>query len=577
MLTRWGKALDESAVLQEYPRPQMKRDSYLNLNGRWDYAITAEDTPPDAWQGTILVPFSPECELSGVVNRTLLPGQRLWYRRILKLPQGFARGRVLLHFGAVDQDALVLVNGREVGRHEGGYNAFCVDITDALTDGEDELVVRVQDDTDATWRTRGKQKMKRGGIWYTPQSGIWQTVWLESVPEKHITGLRLTPHLAEETLELCVEAADGLTGEAEVEGKRYPIAANQPTRIPVPQPRLWSPDDPQLYDLTLHMGEDEVTSYFAMREVAVMADRKGTKRLFLNGKPYFHHGLLDQGYWPDGLYTAPSDEALAFDIQTAKELGFNMLRKHIKVEPMRWYYHCDRLGMLVWQDMPSGGGVYKTSTISFPLVTGRHLNDHDYRRFAREDAEGREAYHRELAEMVRQLRACPCIALWVPFNEGWGQFDAKDAARLIDENDGTRPIDPASGWHDQKCGELVSKHIYFKPYRFRKDRLGRAVALSEFGGYNLRVDGHGWNEVDFGYRRFSDAGTLQRAFEQLYDTQVLPAIPKGLCAAVYTQLTDVEEELNGLITYDREVVKMPAEALKSLGRAIEAAASPEKE
>ncbi len=576
MLTRWGKALDENAVLMEYPRPQLKRESYLNLNGRWDYAITADEKQPQAWQGTILVPFSPESDLSGV-NRTLLPGQTLWYHRELTLPQGFAHGRVLLHFGAVDQDAVVLINGREVGRHEGGYNAFTLDITQALTEGKNELTVRVQDDTDATWRTRGKQKTRRGGIWYTPQSGIWQTVWLESVPMDYITGISLAPHLAEETLELCVEATAELPGEAEIDGKSYPFVTNQPVLIPVPKPHLWSPDDPYLYPLKLRMGEDELESYFAMRETAISTDRKGIKRLMLNGKPYFHHGLLDQGYWPDGLYTAPSDEALVYDIEAAKAMGFNMLRKHIKVEPMRWYYHCDRLGMLVWQDMPSGGGQYKTATITFPLVTGRHHRDDDYRRFAREDEAGRAAYRRELEEMVRQLRACPCIALWVPFNEGWGQFDAAEATKLIDQCDGTRPVDPASGWHDQRCGELVSKHVYFRPYRFRRDRLGRAVALSEFGGYNLREQGHCWNEIDFGYRRFANEQALLQAFEKLYDTQVLPAIPKGLCAAVYTQLTDVEDELNGLITYDREVTKLPTEALRALGRAIAEAASPEKE
>ena len=567
MITRWGETLDENAILPDYPRPQMMRDSYLNLNGRWQYAITPTDDAPAAWDGDILVPFSPESALSGV-NRTLQPGETLWYRRTLTLPEGFHKGRVLLHFGAVDQDAVIYLNGREVARHEGGFNAFTAELTDALISGDNELAVRVHDDTDATWRTRGKQKRERGGIWYTPQSGIWQTVWAESVPADYVQALRLTPCLEKSTIEITVRAERDLPCEATVEGKVYPLIANQPARIPIASPRLWCPEDPFLYPLTVRLGEDVVQSYFAMRSTRIQADSHGVKRLFLNGKPYFHNGLLDQGYWPDGLYTAPSDAALIYDIQTAKDLGFTMLRKHIKVEPMRWYYHCDRLGMLVWQDMPSGGGVYKFSTITLPLFTGRHHDDHDYPRFAREAAEGRDAYRRELAEMVEQLYSCPCIVLWVPFNEGWGQFEAAEAARLIDTLDGTRPIDPTSGWHDQRSGELRTWHIYFKKYRFKPDRLGRAVALSEFGGYNLRVDGHSWTNVDFGYKKLRDADALLTAYEALFDTQVLPAIPKGLCATVYTQLTDVEDELNGLLTYDRAVCKLPAEAVRALNRVI---------
>ncbi|HNW87070.1 MAG TPA: glycoside hydrolase family 2 TIM barrel-domain containing protein [Candidatus Limiplasma sp.] len=567
MMTRWGQTLAENDVLQEYPRPQFRRASYLNLNGHWRYAMTPTDEPPTAWDGEILVPFSPECALSGV-NRCLQPGQTLWYQRALALPDDFADGRVLLHFGAVDQDAVVFLNGREVARHEGGYNAFTAELPDALMPGENMLTVRVRDDTDASWRTRGKQKQKRGGIWYTPQSGIWQTVWAERVPKQYMRGLRLTPRLNENAIEICVIAEDHSPCEAVVEGKTYPLTANQPTLVPIAAPRLWSPEDPFLYSLTVRMGEDEAESYFAMRSTAIVADAKGVRRLYLNGKPYFHNGLLDQGYWPDGLYTAPSDEALLYDIQTAKALGFNMLRKHIKVEPMRWYYHCDRLGMLVWQDMPNGGGAYRFSTITLPLITGRHHSDRDYARFAREAAEGRDAYRRELDEMVAQLYNCPCIVLWVPFNEGWGQFDAADAVRRLNLADGTRPADPASGWHDQRCGDLRTWHVYFKKYRFHRDRLGRAVALSEFGGYNLRIAGHSWNDVDFGYKKLKSGQELQAAYETLYDTQVLPAIHKGLCATVYTQLTDVEDELNGLITYDREVLKLPPDALRALNRAI---------
>ena len=324
-----------------------------------------------------------------------------------------------------------------------------------------------------------------------------------------------------------MQAERNLPCEATVEGKVYPLATNQPTRIPVANPRLWSPDDPFLYPLTVRLGEDVAQSYFAMRSTSIQADSHGVRRLYLNGKPFFQNGLLDQGYWPDGLYTAPSDEALVFDIQTAKDLGFTMLRKHIKVEPMRWYYHCDCLGMPVWQDMPNGGGKYRFSTITLPLITGRHHNDHDYRRFAREAAEGREAYRRELAEMVNQLYSCPCVVLWVPFNEGWGQFDAADAARLIDKLDGTRPIDPASGWHDQRSGDLRTLHVYLKKYRFHRDRFRRAVALSEFGGYNLRVQGHTWTNVDFGYKKLKSPEALQAAYEALLTRRCCPPFPKG--------------------------------------------------
>jgi len=567
MNTRWGETLDESAILPEYPRPQLQRGSYLNLNGRWQYAINQTDVVPTVWEGSILVPFSPESTLSGV-NRTLQPDETLWYRRVLTLPDGFNRGRVLLHFGAADQDAVVYLNGQEIAHHEGGFNAFTTELTDSLLKGENTLTVRVHDDTDATWHTRGKQKRQRGGIWYTPQSGIWQTVWVESVPVDYVQGLRLTPHLVESAIEITVHAEHDLPCEATLLGKAYPLTTNQAAYIPLENPHLWSPEDPFLYPLTVQLGEDTVISYFAMRSTSIQADSHGIKRLFLNGKPYFHNGLLDQGYWPDGLYTAPSDAALAYDIQTAKDLGFTMLRKHIKVEPMRWYYHCDRLGMLVWQDMPSGSGEYKFSTITLPLITGRHHDDHDYPRFAREAAEGRDAYRRELTEMVEQLYNSPCIVLWVPFNEGWGQFEATETIRLIEKLDSTRPIDPASGWHDQHSGELRTWHIYFKKYRFKPDRIGRAVALSEFGGYNLRIAGHTWTDVDFGYKKFKDADALLAAYEMLFDTQVLPAIPKGLCATVYTQLTDVEDELNGLLTYDRAVCKLPAEALRALNRVI---------
>lgn len=571
LMTPWGEHLDENCILTEYPRPQMRRNSYLNLNGRWEYAITDSDESPRHWDGTILVPFSPESALSGV-GRSLQPGQTLWYRREVIVPQGFipADGRLLLHFGAVDQEAAVYWNGRLLGRHMGGYNAFTLDATDALGP-RNSLVVRVHDDTDASFHSRGKQKTRRGGIWYTPQSGIWQTVWMEAVPRHYIESLRIVPLFDQSAVEVMVRCSQPLQCEATVDGRTVPFTSGEPARIPMPDFRAWSPEDPYLYDLSVTLGEDRVESYFGMRKMEVRADRGGVKRLFLNGEPYFQSGLLDQGYWPDGLYTAPSDEALIYDIQTAKAMGFNLLRKHIKVEPMRWYYHCDRLGMLVWQDMPSGGGKYRFSTITLPLVTGIHRRDNHYRAFARASSQGRGEYMDELEEMVGQLFNAPSVVLWVPFNEGWGQFDSTLVMERLRALDPTRPVDPASGWHDQGAGELRSLHVYFKPFRFRRDRRGRALALSEFGGYNLRVDGHCFNQKDYGYRRLPDAAALWRDFSRLYEREVLPAVPRGLCAAVYTQLSDVEDELNGLMTYDRRVVKLDADEVRELNEQLKEA------
>lgn len=571
LMTPWGEHLDENCILTEYPRPQMRRNSYLNLNGRWEYAITDSDESPRRWDGTILVPFSPESALSGV-GRSLQPGQTLWYRREVIVPQGFipADGRLLLHFGAVDQEAAVYWNGRLLGRHMGGYNAFMLDATDALGP-RNSLVVRVHDDTDASFHSRGKQKTRRGGIWYTPQSGIWQTVWLEAVPRHYIESLRIVPLFDQSAVEVMVRCSQPLQCEATVDGRTVPFTSGEPARIPMPDFRAWSPEDPYLYDLSVTLGEDRVESYFGMRKMEVRADRGGVKRLFLNGEPYFQSGLLDQGYWPDGLYTAPSDEALIYDIQTAKAMGFNLLRKHIKVEPMRWYYHCDRLGMLVWQDMPSGGGKYRFSTITLPLVTGIHRRDNHYRAFARASSQGRGEYMDELEEMVGQLFNAPSVVLWVPFNEGWGQFDSTLVMERLRTLDPTRPVDPASGWHDQGAGELRSLHVYFKPFRFRRDRRGRALALSEFGGYNLRVDGHCFNQKDYGYRRLPDAAALWRDFSRLYEREVLPAVPRGLCASVYTQLSDVADELNGLMTYDRRVVKLDADEVRELNERLKEA------
>ncbi|MCF0137732.1 MAG: glycoside hydrolase family 2 [Oscillospiraceae bacterium] len=556
MLTVWGEELDTEKVLTEYPRPQMVRGGYVNLNGLWDYAIGIDGMEPSQWDGKILVPFSPECELSGV-GRSLLPGQYLWYHREFEHP-GHG-GRVLLHFGAVDQICTVYLNNVEICSHVGGYLPFECDITHALAE-KNSLLVCVMDDTDTAFHSRGKQRSKRGGIWYTPQSGIWQTVWLECVPDCYIKALRITPRFDDAAVEVSADIIGSCPAHAVFGGRDYPL----PAVIPVPGFEAWTPDNPKLYDFSVVCGDDRVESYFAMRKFSVQLDEKGVRRLFLNNEPLFHNGLLDQGYWSDGMYTAPGDEAMIFDIQTAKSMGFNMLRKHIKVEPLRWYYHCDRLGMLVWQDMVNGGGRYKPAVISAPLVTGLHLKDSRYRLFAREEEAGRIQYERELRQMIKHLYNCPCIAMWVPFNEGWGQFDSERICSVIRGLDSTRTVDHASGWHDQGIGDIRSLHVYFKKYVFKPDRRGRAVLLTEFGGYNYYCEGHSFGAKNFGYRRLKSLEELTEALRRLYAEQIRPAHEKGLAAAVYTQLSDVEDEVNGLVTYDRRVVKIAPEIVRDI-------------
>ncbi len=567
MKTKWGEKIDRNDVLQEYPRPQLWRNSYMNLNGVWQYAITKANAVPENMDGEIVVPFSPESELSGV-NRTVHPDETLWYMRHFDIPSGFNNGRVLLHFGAVDQIATVYVNGSEVGSHIGGYTAFTLDITPFIHQ-ENVITVKVTDLSDTSYYSRGKQKTKRGGIWYTPQSGIWQTVWIESVSDEYIEDLRITPLFDQSAVEITAFSnyAESLTecvvriGDIVAYG-----TANQAILVSMAGFKEWSPESPYLYDADVRLGDDDVESYFAMRKFSVGTDENDVPRLMLNNKPYFHNGVLDQGYWSDGLYTAPSDEALIYDIQSMKAFGYNALRKHIKIEPMRFYYHCDRLGMLVWQDMPCGGEKYKASVISTPLLGIGELDDTEknYSRFGRGNAEGRAQYYTELKEMVLQLYNCPCVAMWVPFNEGWGQFDAAKACDIILSLDSTRTIDHASGWHDQGAGDVKSLHVYFKNFDFNPDKHGRPVVLSEFGGFNRRINGHCFNKKDFGYRRMKSDDALLETFTELYEKEIAPAYAKGLSAAIYTQLSDVEDELNGLLTYDREIVKLPQQQINEL-------------
>lgn len=592
LLTRWGRALDRDRVLPEYPRPQLVRDSYLNLNGRWEIAFRAAGDPePREYDGQVLVPFSPEAPLSGV-GRQLQPDEHLWYRRRVDLPAGFhdGTGRVLLHFGAVDQSCVVWLNGVEVGRNEGGYLPFACDVTDALTDGGDVLVVRVRDVGNNRGPSSGKQRLHHGGIWYAAQSGIWQTVWAERVPATWVERLVLVPRLEDGAVEVTASTGStgrgagstsrtagstGLTAHVRVlaEGREVgsgEVTPGRPTTIPLTAVHPWTPDDPFLHDVEVTLGEDRVTSYLGLRSVAVAPDADGLPRLLLNGEPYPHVGVLDQGWWSDGLMTAPSDEAMVHDIATAKRLGFTVLRKHVKVEPLRWYHHCDRLGMLVWQDLPNGGGRYRTAAVTWP---GRRwwprLRLRDDRPWARRvlgraDAAGREAFRDELRRTVELLRNVVSLTVWVPFNEGWGQFDAAAIAGELAALDPTRLVDHASGWHDQGAGDLRSRHLYARrfraPRRRRRDR--RALVLSEYGGYDLHVQGHTSGEHDFGYRHFESAQELGAAFTRLH-TELADEVPRGLAATVYTQLSDVEDEVNGLLTFDREVLKLPEETVRA--------------
>lgn len=576
MLTPWGEALDREHPLPEYPRPQLRRNSYLNLNGIWEYAITKTAEKPAAMQGEIVVPFSPETPLSGV-GHILQPDEYLWYRRSVTLPEGFFRGgRLLLHFGAVDQCCTVWINGQEAGSHTGGYLPFALDVTELIEGDAFTLELRVTDPTDTGSLSRGKQRLKNTGIWYTPQSGIWQTVWMECVPENYLRSLRITPKPEENAVHIRLEADDPAMAAVTICRDGGIIAEGQTDEngestltIPAEELRLWSPENPFLYDTAITLaGGDTVESYFGMRAFGIGKDEKGLPRLLLNGKPYFQNGLLDQGYWSDGYYTAPSDEALIHDIAEMKRLGFNMLRKHIKVEPLRWYYHCDRLGMLVWQDMMNGGESYSPLSIYVLSNLGLRVKDDRYRYFSRSDEAGRTHYYEELGQMIDLLYNTVSLALWVPFNEGWGQFDALKAAEFIRKRDDTRPIDHASGWYDQGGGDIKSIHWYFRPYHHKQPpKEQRPICLTEYGGYNCAVPGHCWGEgAEFGYKKIADPAEFNRAFQKLMEEQIIPAKERGLAAAVYTQVSDVEGERNGLLTYDRKVCK----ANEAIFRAVNA-------
>ncbi len=619
--TVWGEKLDTNHVLEQYPRPQMQRENYDILNGYWRYAITASGKYPEEFDGLILVPFSPESPLSGV-KRHLKPCEYLWYERTIDIENHVPGTCRILHFEAVDQCAMVYINGHFAGKHVGGYLPFEIDLTPWLVPGKNHLrlTVRVQDFSDTSYHSRGKQKLSPSGMYYTAQSGIWQTVWMETVPKRHISMLHLEPDYDRHQVTLivreknksvspmvrvriyppCIAGPDGIFHNIH---QQTPIIDREfgslKITLDIPAPKCWQPDAPYLYPAVITSGTDVVYSYFAMRSFSIEHDDHGIPRICLNHEPIFLNGVLDQGYWPDGLYTAPSDEALIYDIHKAQQLGFNMIRKHAKIECRRWYYHCDRLGMIVWQDMVNGGDHYMPAVLTYlptllcvpgpkkrstPSVPERFLSrvfdrkmpgltpngKLEYILTGRTDPRGRHEFLRECAQTLLLLRQFPSIMTWIPFNEGWGQFDTELVTELIKSADPGRLIDSASGWFDHKTGDFKSVHNYFRKLSAVPD--ARAYVLSEYGGYVYQVRRHSMRSEAYGYHTFHACEEFEKAFVRLLLKDIQPLIRQGLCAAVYTQLTDIEEETNGLLTYDRRVCKISRQAAAKVKKAMQAAA-----
>ena len=568
IMTVWGENLDPENVLPEYPRPQLVRDRWINLNGLWEYAITPVDAVPEKMDGHILVPFAVESALSGV-GKSVTEHDALWYEREFSVPKDWAGSRIMLNFGAVDWKAEVYVNDELAGCHTGGYAPFSFDVTDLLLQGKtNSLKVKVTDGTDSWFQPRGKQVSEPEGIWYTAVTGIWQTVWMEPVSESYVKSCHSVADIDASVLNVYVDAVltEGDVCEVVLMECGNVINKGRGTEVSlhVPQMKLWSPDSPYLYDVEVNIVRDgavvdRVSGYAAMREISCRKDASGHKRMYLNGEPLFQYGLLDQGWWPDGLYTAPSDEALAFDIQKTKDFGFNMIRKHVKVEPARWYWHCDRLGILVWQDMPSiednqenvwGNRAYDTGT-DYPVTQ-----------------EGKDNYYKEWGEVIAAFKGFPCIVVWVPFNEGWGQFDTEEVVQFTRAQDPTRLINYASGGNFVHCsGDILDLHNYPHPEMYLYDSEHINV-LGEYGGIGWPVEGHLWQpDRNWGYVQFKSADEVLDTYEK-YAEMLIDLIDDGFAGAIYTQTTDVEIEVNGLMTYDRKVVKLDQERLHAINTKV---------
>jgi beta-galactosidase/beta-glucuronidase len=568
--TSWGEQLDPKNVLPEYPRPIMERNDWKNLNGLWKYAITKKGDPtPAAYQGDILVPFAVESSLSGV-GKMINEKEELWYQRTFDVPSAWRGKQILLHFGAVDWKAEVWVNDVKVGEHTGGFTPFYFDITSVLNKGNNDLVVKVWDPSDRGEQPRGKQIANPHGIWYTPVTGIWQTVWLEPVATQYITNLKTTPDIDNNSVK--VEVAANTTSADKVEVKVFdgknlvakgaalngvPVELAMPTNA-----KLWSPDSPFLYNMEVTLYKDgkaidQVKSYTAMRKYSIRKGQNGITRLQLNNKDYFQFGPLDQGWWPDGLYTAPTDEALVYDLKKTKDFGYNMVRKHVKVEPARWYTHCDQLGLIVWQDMPNGGP-------SPQWQARNYFNGREVIRSAASEAN----YRKEWKEIIDCLYSYPSIAVWVPFNEAWGQFKTPEIVAWTKEYDPSRLVNPASGGNHYTCGDILDLHHYPGPNMFLYDPR-RATVLGEYGGIGLVVEGNTWvnDKKNWGYVKFNTSDEVTNEYIK-YGKHLLELIQKGFSAAVYTQTTDVEGEINGLMTYDRKVIKMNEAKVREINQQI---------
>ena len=569
LLTRWSKEVNPEQPLPEYPRPQLKRKEWLNLNGLWDYSIRPKDEETvSSFEGKILVPFPLESALSGVKGK-LRSRQRLWYRRKFRIPSLWKNKNTLLHFGAVDWETRVWINDKEVGSHKGGYISFSFDITEYVkNDMENNLVVAVWDPTNKGGQGRGKQVLRPGVVFYTAISGIWQTVWLEPVPKTYIKRITVEPDTDNECIKLSLAIQNLQNVEEiyiEVKDKNNIISAvkeriGKTFLIPIPSPKLWSPENPFLYDLIITLKKentvvDKIESYFGMRTISLGDEQNGIRTVLLNNEELFQYGTLDQGYWPDGLYTAPTDSALKYDIEITKKLGFNLIRKHVKVEPARWYYHCDKIGVLVWQDMPSGGAAIGSRNIEEFKETRKVSDQSDF--------------CNELTEMVKMLFNHPSIIMWVPFNEGWGQFKTKEVCEKIRNMDSLRLINAASGWTDFGVGDICDRHNYPNPVIPNSNEFkSRAYVIGEFGGLGLEVENHMWKiKNKFGYRNIDDAVKLTRTYSRLI-SKLKKLITKGACAAIYTQITDVEGEVNGLLTYDREIIKMNEDELREINKSL---------